>query len=99
MVGSRVCASRFLLIRGRTIVVMFVHRGLVPRSFTVALAQAHGAVRSSPYLPACLSSYVRYISYHTDLIPLCFSQFLELIVALVSDHPDNFQPGTLTSSR
>jgi hypothetical protein len=30
---------------------------------------------------------------------LYFLQFLELIVAFVFDHPDNFQPGTSTSSQ
>jgi hypothetical protein len=35
---------------------------LVPRSFAVALVQAHGVTHNSPHLPACLSSYV-------DIVP------------------------------
>jgi hypothetical protein len=46
----------------------------------------------------CLSSKCRYC--HTEsVLQLYFSQFLELIVALVLSHPDDFQPGMSTSSQ
>jgi hypothetical protein len=46
-----------------------------------------------------LSSHIRISRATPSALRLYFSQFLELNVGLVFDHPDNFQPGTPTSSQ
>jgi uncharacterized membrane protein YcfT len=95
---SRPSSFAVLLIRGKTIVVIFVQRGVGPSLFR---GRSCAGARSNTQQPASarMSQKLRRYRATPSVLRLYFSQFLELIVVLVFDHPDNFQPGTPTSSQ
>jgi hypothetical protein len=86
-----------LLIRGK-IIVIFVHRGL---GLSFSRDGSCAGARSNTKQPASarLSQYLCRYRATPSVLRLYFPKILELIVALVFDHPDNFQPGTPTSSQ
>lgn len=59
----------------------------------IMLVEAHGVIHNSLHLPACFSSYINIVLFQVYCD--CFSFLLELIVGLVFDHTDNFQPEML----
>jgi hypothetical protein len=74
-----------LLVRGKIIVVILVHRGVGPSLFR---GRSCAGAWSNTEQPTSARLFHKL---------LYFSRFLKLIVAVVLDHPDNFQPVTPTS--
>jgi hypothetical protein len=74
-------------------VVIFVHHGVGPSLFR---GRSCAGARSNTQQPASgrLSQQLRRYRATPSVLRLYFSQFLELTVALVFGHPDNFHSGT-----